>query len=95
MLRQTGSNGLAVVNLKKKLKYRGHVYLKPVRPWLIVRILEYLKHSNELYRDRTIEFTCIPKYWLGACEQSSREEDILTKILEDFGSHNMTFTYSK
>lgn len=83
MLRQTGSNGLVVVNLKTKLKYRGNVYLKPVRPWFIVRILEYLKHSNELDRDRTIESAYILEYWLRACEQSSREKDILKKILED------------
>ena len=48
-----------------------------------MRILEYFKHNNELYRDRTIESTYIPEYWLRACKQSSREEDILKKILED------------
>ena len=83
MLRQAGSNGIVVVKLKKKLKYRSHVYLEPVRPWFILRMLEYLKHNNEIYGDITIESPYIRKNWLGACEQSSREEDILTKVLED------------
>ena len=84
--KQADSNGLVAVQLKKKLEeYRDHVYFEPVHSRFIVRMLEYLKHNNELYRDITIEFNDIPENLLGACEQSSRGggRGILAKILED------------
>ena len=56
-----------------------------------MRILEYLKHNNELYRDRTIESAYTPEYWLRACVQSSRVEDILKKKIRRFGSPNGSY----
>ena len=46
-------------------------------------MLEYLKHNNKRYKDIIIEPNNIPENLLGAYEQSRREENILTKILED------------
>ena len=41
------SNGLILVKLKCNLKYRGHVYFKPVRPHIIYQTLNDLKlHNN-------------------------------------------------
>ena len=48
------SNGLVTVKLKRKLEYRGHVYFEPVRPRLILRILQFLKKNNPLYHDTDI-----------------------------------------
>lgn len=85
---EADSNGLIVVKLKKKLEYRGHVYFEPVRPRFIKGMLEYLKHNHELYRDITTEPNNIPENLLGAFEQSSREEGILTKNIRRLGSPN-------
>ena len=41
--RLVDSNGLLVVKLKRDLKYRGYVYLEPVRPNVIYQTLNFLK----------------------------------------------------
>ena len=46
---------------------KGYVYFEPIRPRFIVRMLEYLKHNNELYRDITLEPNILENL-LGACE---------------------------
>ena len=37
------------VKLKRDLKYRGHVYFKPVCPHIIYQALSYLKSHNKFY----------------------------------------------
>ena len=49
------SNGLVVVKREKKLEIRDHKDFEPIRPRFIVRMLEYLKNNNELYRDTTVD----------------------------------------
>lgn len=64
------------------------MYFEPARPRFIKGMLEYLKHNHELYRDITTEPNNIPENLLGAFEQSSREEGILTKNIRRLGSPN-------
>lgn len=64
------------------------MYFEPVHPRFIKGMLEYLKHNHELYRDITTEPNNIPENLLGAFEQSSREEGILTKNIRRLGSPN-------
>ena len=82
-LKKQTSKTVADIVFKKKLEYRGHVYFELVHPRFIVCTLEYLKHNNEFYRDIIVEPNNVPENLLGAYKQSSREEGILTKILED------------
>ena len=44
-----------MVKLKSDLKYRGHVYFKPVRLYIIYEALTYLKSHNKFYKDIFIE----------------------------------------
>lgn len=76
--RQADTGGF---NLVVKLENRGYIYFEPVRSRFIVRMLECLKDNNKLYRDCTIEPNNVAENLLGACEHSSREEGILTRIL--------------
>ena len=46
--------------MKEKLEYSGHVYFEPVRPRLILRILQFFKKSNTLYHDIDINLSNIP-----------------------------------
>ena len=48
------SNGLILVKLKRDLKYRGHVFFKPVRPHIIYQALSYLKSHNKFYEDISV-----------------------------------------
>lgn len=51
LFRASDSNGLVIVNLKRKLQYRGYVYFKSVGTDCIFRLLQFLKVSNHLYHD--------------------------------------------
>ena len=55
LARAAVSNGLIVINLKRHLKYQGHVYFEPVRPHIIYEALTYLKSHNKVYKDISIE----------------------------------------
>ena len=82
--RQADRNWLVLFQLGSEIEEeRLNLYFEPVHPKFIVLMLEYLKEKNELDRDITIAPNNIPESVLGACEQSSKEEGILTKILED------------
>ena len=48
------SNGLIVVLLKRDLKYRGHVYLEPFRPYIFYQALTYFRLHNKFYKDISI-----------------------------------------
>ena len=58
--RQADSNGLVIIELKRKLEYRGHVYFEPVPPDIVLRLLHFLKANNDLYKDVTIMPSNIP-----------------------------------
>ena len=58
--RQANINGLVIVKLKMKLEFRGHVYFKPVRQDIALRLLLFLKDNNDLYKDVTIVPNNIP-----------------------------------
>ena len=76
--RQADINGFKLI---VKLENRGYVYFEPVQSRFIVIMLECLKDNNELYRDVITGPNKMPENLLGACEQNSREQGILTKIL--------------
>ena len=42
-------SGIIMLKLKRKLKFRGHVYFQAVRPQLIENALNWLKQKNPLY----------------------------------------------
>ena len=50
-MRPADSNSIVIVKLKRKLPYRGHVYLESVRPNFILRLLQYLDLNDLLYHD--------------------------------------------
>ena len=49
-----------IIKLKRKLEYRRHVYFESVRPDIVLRLLQFLKASNDLYKDVTIVPSNIP-----------------------------------
>ena len=58
--RQANINGLVIIKLNIKLEYRAHVYFKPVRQDIALRLLLFLKDNNYLYKDITIVPSTIP-----------------------------------
>ena len=48
------SNRLIVVNLKRDLKYRGHVYFQPVCSHIVYQACTYLKSHYKFYDDISI-----------------------------------------
>ena len=58
--RQVNSNGLVIVKLNRKLEYQSHVYFEPVHPDIVLRLLQFLKGNNDLYKDITIVPSNIP-----------------------------------
>ena len=49
-------SGIILLKLKRKLKFRGHVYFQAVRPQFVIRALNWLVANNPLYRN--IEIQC-------------------------------------
>ena len=49
------SDGLLLLKLKRKLIYCSHVYFEPIRPHLVLELLNFLKENNFLYNNVTIE----------------------------------------
>ena len=54
------SHGIAIVKLKRKLSFRGHVYFEAVCPESINQALLYLKKYNPLYQNITMNTNNIP-----------------------------------
>ena len=40
-----------MLKLKRKLKFRGHVYFQAVRPEIMQQVLNWLKVHNPMYKD--------------------------------------------
>ena len=62
--RAADSNGIVIGKLKRKLKYKGHMYFESVRPQFIFDLLNYLKQHNNLY---TLILLSIQKTYLIIC----------------------------
>ena len=71
--RPADSNGAIIVKLKRKAAYRGHVLFEPVRPRLVVCLLQYLKKHNHLYRNIEIDIENIPEELLSQIGNISEE----------------------
>ena len=59
--RPADSNGVIIVELKRKAAYRGHMLFEPIRLRLTEILLQYLKKHNHLYRKTEIEIESIPE----------------------------------
>ena len=61
-----------MLQLKRKLEFRGHVYFQAVRPQLLLNALNWLKKHNPLYKDITIDIGNIAKSMttLQSCEDN-------------------------
>ena len=71
--RPADSNGIIIVELKRKAAYRGHVLFDPVRPRLIESLLQYLKKHNHLHRNIEIVIENIPEELLSQIGNISEE----------------------
>ena len=54
LTRPCDSIGLIIVKLKRHMKYRRHVFFKPVQSSMIYEALEYLKTHKMFYKDTVI-----------------------------------------
>ena len=55
MPRPPERSGIILLKLKRKLQFRGHVYLQAVRPHFVLQALQWLKVNNILYKDIQID----------------------------------------
>ena len=67
--RGADSNGIAMLKLKRKLIYRGHVFFAAVQPDIVLTVLQYLKLSHYLYENITIDESQIPQNLLSLQEE--------------------------
>ena len=77
------SNGVAIVKLKRKLQYRGHVYFESVRPNFIMRLLQYLELNNSLYHDIEINLGNVPNFLIN----EKRQDSLLLNVLINIDIH--------
>ena len=63
--RPADSNGPIIINLKRKLEYKGHAVFEAVRPDVTIQFLEFLRSHNDLYSDIEIYTANIPVDILG------------------------------
>lgn len=73
--RQADSNGIVVIKLKRKLEYRGHVYFEIVRPDFVLRLLQYLRSNNHLYKDVEINMDNIPNELISLNDENESSVD--------------------
>ena len=52
-------SGIIMLKLKRKIKFRGHVYFQAVRPEVIVHVLNWLRNNNPLYSNVEINLSNI------------------------------------
>ena len=81
--RPADSNGAAIVKLKRKLQYRGHVYFESVRPNFIMRLMQYLKLNNSLYHDIEINLGNVPNFLING----KRQDSLLLNVLSNIDIH--------
>ena len=80
--RPTGSNGLIIIKLKRKLEYKGHVAFEAVRPDVMIQFLQLLRSHNDLYLDIEINPANIPVDILGLQRFKTEEDTIYSKLLK-------------
>ena len=81
-LRQgSDSNGLLLVKLKRKLKFRGHVYFETVSPDSVYAGLCYLNKNNFLYHGINSNMMCLPTLLKNLAEDknTTTEDSIYSK----------------
>ena len=76
--RATESNGLVIVELKRKLQHRSQVYFESIRPTFIFRLLQFLKTSNILYFDNEINLSNTTDCLISCNEGGSSSGDDIT-----------------
>ena len=81
--RSADTNGVIVVKLQRKVEYHAHVLLEPVRPRIIESSQNYLKLSNDLYRDIEIDMKNLPEGLLNLQKNSFLEENIFNYIVRN------------
>ena len=69
----SNSNGVTIVELKRKAACRSHLFFEPVRPRLIESSLQYLKKQNHLCGNIEIEIENIPEELLSKIGNISEE----------------------
>ena len=82
LVRHTDSNGIIIVKLKRKNKFRGHVLFEPVRPRIIESFLNYLKLDHPLYRDIEIALENLPAGYPNLQNEGS-EDNIYNYIVKN------------
>ena len=82
MPREGNCKEVIPVKLKRKLPFKGHVYLVPVRPQRVRAALEFLQKVNPLYQDVLISDTSINADLL-SIEKKPLESEIYFKIESD------------
>ena len=77
------SNGIAIVKIKRKLQYRGHVYFEFIRPNFIMRLLQYFKLNNSMYHDIEINLDNVPNFLIN----EKRQDSLLLNGLSNIDIH--------
>ena len=72
-------SGIIMLKLKRKLKFRGHVYLQAVRPQMILCALNWLKMNNPLYTDIVVDMNNIHSDLISLQQEcSNRNNEVLS-----------------
>ena len=77
------NNGIAIVKIKRKLQYRGHVYFEFIRPNFIMRLLQYFKLNNSMYHDIEINLDNVPNFLIN----EKRQDSLLLNGLSNIDIH--------
>ena len=86
--RPPSQSGIIMLKLKRKLKFRGHVYFQAVRPQFLLNALNWLQVNNPLYKNITINIKNIDRR-LTTLEQC--EENCDTNTCEVIPSNSESF----
>ena len=81
--RGAGSNGLILLKLKRKLSFRGHVYLEAASPESVQLALVHLKQNNPFYHDIRIDIDNISDELLDLTEDINKEIPICIESNEE------------
>ena len=81
--RGADNNGLIFVKLKRKLGFRGDVYLEAVSPEAVQLALVYLKQNNPFYHDIRIDIDNISDELLDLTEDTDQEIPICIESNEE------------
>lgn len=74
-------SGIAMLKLKRKLQFRGHVYFQAVRPDLLQEALYWLKANNLLYKDIVVEINNIEDSLLSLIKQMNKMSRLMQVVM--------------